>query len=249
MIVPVPCLRDNYAYLIRNGSGGALVVDPGEAEPVEEALEREGLELSGILCTHHHRDHVGGNEELAQGGVEVVGHVSDRHRIPALTRTVEDGDVLELAGLRLSILHVPGHTLGAIAYLVDGVLFSGDTLFCAGCGRLREGTFAQLHGSLSRLVRTLSADTVVYAGHEYTESNLRFAHAVEPDNVEIQERSARVTERRRQGLFCAAATLGEELSTNPFLRVHLPAVGRAVGLEHADPAQVFRALRSWKDTF
>src|SRR5688572_25382151 len=249
VIQPVACLRDNYAYLIPNGSGGALVVDPGEAAPVREALARAGLELAAILCTHHHRDHVGGNEELAAPGVEVVGHVSDRARIPRLTRTVEDGEVLSIAGVTLRVLHVPGHTLGAIAYLTDDVLFSGDTLFCAGCGRLFEGTAAQLYASLNKLVGAAHAGTLVYTGHEYTESNLRFARAVEPENRRIAERAARVAAARRQGHFCASATLEEELETNPFLRVHLPEVRDAVGAGDASPEQVFRALRQWKDAF
>jgi hydroxyacylglutathione hydrolase len=253
MISPVPCLADNYAYLIPNGAGGALVVDPGEAGPVRTALASLGLELVGILCTHHHRDHVAGNEELAQVGVDVVGHVSDRARIPGLTRTVEDGETLDLGGVTLRVLHVPGHTLGAVAYWLDGALFTGDTLFCAGCGRLREGTADQLHASLTKIVATVPSDTVIYAGHEYTANNLRFARAVEPGNAALSERSARVAALRAQGLFCASATIAEEAATNPFLRVHLPEIRRAVGLEaglpQATPAHVFRALRNWKDVF
>jgi hydroxyacylglutathione hydrolase len=253
-ISPVPCLVDNYAYLIPNGAGGALVVDPGEAGSVRAALATRGLELTGILCTHHHRDHVAGNEELAQMGVDVVGHVSDRERIPGLTRTVEDGDTLDVGGVTLRALHVPGHTLGAVAYWLDGALFTGDTLFCAGCGRLREGTADQLHASLAKIVATVPKGTVIYAGHEYTASNLRFARAVEPSNPAIGERSARVAARRAQGLFCASATIAEEMATNPFLRVEQPEVRRAVGLEAAlsegaTPTDVFRALRNWKDAF
>lgn len=249
MIVPVPCLRDNYAYLIPNGAGGALVVDPGEAQPVQDALAGLGLTLEAILCTHHHRDHVGGSAELCRPGVEVVAHVSDRRRIPGLTRTVEDGETLELAGLDLRVLHVPGHTQGAVSYWLGEALFTGDTLFCAGCGRLLEGTAPQLHQSLCRLVRELPPDTVLYTGHEYTESNLRFAAAVEPDNPAIEARLCHVAERRRQGLFCAATTMKEELATNPFLRVDRAEVRAAVKASSAEASEVFRALRQWKDTF
>jgi hydroxyacylglutathione hydrolase len=249
VIVPIPCLADNYAYLVPNGSGGALVVDPGEAEPVHEALAERGLRLEAILCTHHHRDHVGGNAALAQAGVEVVAHASERARIPGFTRGVEDEEVLEVAGLQIRVLHVPGHTRGAVSYWIDGALFSGDTLFCAGCGRLREGTAAQLHGSLCRLVQSIPSDLTVYTGHEYAEKNLRFAAAVEPENQAISRRRALVAERRRQGLFCASTTLGEELLTNPFLRSDVPEVQAAVDLDRADPVLVFQALRQWKDAF
>jgi len=248
MIVPVPCLKNNYAYLIPNGAGGALVVDPGEAAPVREALAQLGLELEGILCTHHHLDHVGGNVELARPGIEVVGHVSDRARIPRLSRSVEDGETLEVAGIELGVLHVPGHTRGAVSYRMANALFSGDTLFCGGCGRLLEGTAAELHASLSKLVAAVPPSTTIYTGHEYTERNLRFAAAVEPDNPAIAERLATVVDRRRKGLFCAATTLEEELRTNPFLRVDVPEVRAAVACERDDPREVFGALRAWKDT-
>ena len=267
MISPVPCLADNYAYLIPNGLGGALVVDPGEAEPVRDALAELRLELAGILCTHHHRDHVGGNAQLAKPGVDVVGHASDRDRIPHLTRTVEDGEVLEVAGVTLRVLHVPGHTLGAVAYWLEGALFTGDTLFCAGCGRLFEGTAEQLYASLIKIVTTVPKDTVIYTGHEYTARNLRFARAALPDNREIELRAELVAQRRERGLYCASSTISEEMATNPFLRVHLPEVRRAVGLWETPPEQgspeqgspelcdeashdqrVFRALRKWKDT-
>lgn len=248
MIVPIPCLADNYAYLVPNGSGGALVVDPGEAEPVHEALAERGLQLEAILCTHHHRDHVGGNLGLARTGTDVVGHASDRARIPGFTRGVEDDEVLQVAGLEVRVLHVPGHTRGAVSYWIEGALFSGDTLFCAGCGRLMEGTAAELHGSLCKLVRSIPDDVTVYTGHEYAEKNLRFAAAVEPQNRAISRRRELVAERRRQGLFCAATTLREELLTNPFMRVEVPEVQAAVDLDHAEPALVFQALRQWKDS-
>lgn len=249
MISAVPCLADNYAYLIPNGAGGALVVDPGEAEPVRVALAQRGLELAAILCTHHHRDHVGGNAQLWRPGVEVVAHATDRDRVPHLTRTVEDGELFEVAGVSLRALHVPGHTSGAVAYWMDDALFTGDTLFCAGCGRLFEGTAADLHASLCKLVATVPKDTIIYCGHEYTEKNLRFAAAVEPENPDVARRLARVREARRAGHFCAAATVAEELATNPFLRVDRPEVGRSVDLDDGQPERVFAALRRWKDDF
>lgn len=249
MIIPVPCLADNYAYLIPNGSGGAVVVDPGEAQPVHEALVEHGLRLEAILCTHHHRDHIGGNLALRTPRLEVVAHASERQRIPGFTRGVEDEERFELAGLEVRAFHLPGHTRGAVSYEVQGALFSGDTLFCAGCGRLREGTALQLHASLCRLTTLVPADLAIYTGHEYTEKNLRFAAAVEPGNQAISQRLVEIAERRRRGLFCASTTLEEELATNPFLRTAVPEVQAAVQLEDAEPALVFAKLRQWKDAF
>src|SRR4051812_16655965 len=189
-VVPVPCLKDNYAYLVIDGEHAA-VVDPGEAEPVEEALAREGVTLAAIWATHHHLDHVGGVAALvaAHPDVTVVAHEHDAKRIPQATQLVKDEAQVELGGLRARIIHNPGHTLGAISYVIEGCVFTGDTLFCAGCGRVFEGDAAMMHASLSRLA-ALPDTTRVYCGHEYTAANLRFAAAVEPDNAAIASRAA-----------------------------------------------------------
>src|SRR4051812_34855261 len=185
-VVAVPCLKDNYAYLVIDGANAA-VVDPGEAAPVEAALAREGVKLVAVWATHHHADHVGGVPDLVakHPNLEVIGHASDhaKARIPGQTRGVEDGDEVAMGSVHARVIHNPGHTLGAITFVTDdGSAFTGDTLFGAGCGRVFEGTPQMMHDSLQRLA-ALPPDTKVYFGHEYTASNLKFAAAVEPDNA------------------------------------------------------------------
>lgn len=209
-VVTVKCLRDNYAYLVIDGDAAA-VVDPGEAAPVREALEREGVRLAAIWLTHHHADHVGGAAELAGDGVEVVAHASDVSRIAGVTKPVEEGDVVRMGGLEARIIHNPGHTLGAISYVVGGCVFTGDTLFGAGCGRIFEGTPAMMHASLQKLA-ALDPATRVYFGHEYTANNLRYATEAEPGNAAIAARAKALQ------VPSAPSTIAEELATNPFVR-------------------------------
>ena len=244
-VVAVPCLSDNYAYLVIDGERAA-VVDPGEAAPVEAALAREGVTLAAIWLTHHHHDHVGGVAELVatHPGVEVVAHAHDASRAPHVTRTVGDGDHVALGAHRAAILHNPGHTLGAITYVIEGNAFTGDTLFGAGCGRLFEGAPAMMHASLARLA-ALPPETRVYFGHEYTAANLKFAAAVEPDNANVAARAAALKPPS------TPSTIADERATNPFLRTDAPrviAAARARGGAN-DPVAVFAAIRAWKDTF
>jgi hydroxyacylglutathione hydrolase len=253
-VIPVPCLRDNYAYLVATESGDAAVVDASEAEPVRQALRREGLTARSIWSTHHHWDHVGGNVELAyELGVEVVGHVSDRERLPGLAHGVSDGDVVRVGDVDATVMHVPGHTLGAVAYFIDGpqqrVVFTGDTLFCAGCGRLFEGTPAQMHASLTRL-GALPASTRVYPGHEYTEKNLTFASYVERSNVDVGGALERVRGQRARGEPTVGTTLDLERRVNPFLRVKSAEIRATIGIRpDDDDALAFAAIRSAKDAF
>src|SRR5690349_22385055 len=205
-VVTVPCLKDNYAYLVVCGeTGEAAVVDPSEGPPVLEAVRREGVKLRAVWNTHHHHDHVGGNGEVvaAWPGVEVVAHVSDRDkgRVPGQTRAVEEGDVVEVGRLRARIVFNPGHTTGAVSYFIDGAVFTGDTLFAAGCGRLFEGTAAQMYESLNVKLAALPPETRVYCGHEYTANNLRFAAHVEPGNARVAKKAERVAELRARGEF------------------------------------------------
>lgn len=234
-IVPVECLADNYAYLVVADSGEAAVVDAAEAAPVRAAAKREGATVRALWCTHHHWDHVGGNEELArEWGAEVVGHVSDRGRLAAMTRGVDTGDVVRVGKIEAKCIHIPGHTLGAVAYVVGDAVFTGDTLFCAGCGRLFEGTPEQMFASLGALA-ALAGQTRVYCGHEYTQDNLRFAAHVEPDNEDVKRAQRRAAAMRAEGKPTVGTTIDEEKRTNPFLRA-------------ADVA-AFAALRKAKDSF
>jgi len=258
-VYPVPCLVDNYAWLVVGDRGAAVVVDPSEAEPVREAARALGADLVGVLATHHHMDHVGGVEALASAdGVPVMGPA--REAIPGRTLAVGDGDRVDVPGigLELEVLDVPGHTAGHVAYVGRGadwgppVLFCGDTLFAAGCGRLFEGTADQMWSSLSALA-ALPGETRVYCAHEYTLANLRFAAAVEPANPAIAGRLARERAKRDRGLPTVPSTIAEERSTNPFLRVGEAPV-RAIAEAHAgrrldSDAAVFGALRDWKNAF
>jgi hydroxyacylglutathione hydrolase len=259
-VLPVPCLRDNYAYLVEGERPGeAVVVDPSEAPPVEAALAREGLRLVGVWATHHHADHVGGIADLVRAfpGVPVVAFEGDRQRIAGATSLVADGARFEAIGLGVQVLHIPGHTLGAIAYVVSAGagtthVFTGDTLFGAGCGRLFEGTPAQMLHSLARVLGALPKDALVYCGHEYTEANLRFAAHVDPTNPAVAERRRRVAEARAAGRPSVPSTLGEEWATNPFLRAHEPALRTFVGAADdpsVDEVEVFARLRRAKDAF
>jgi hydroxyacylglutathione hydrolase len=249
-VVPVPCLSDNYAYLVhREGAREALVVDPSEAEPVRAALAREGLVLGGILATHHHHDHVGGIDELVceRSDVEVLGSTHDKKRIPRLTRALADRETVCLAGIDVHALSVPGHTLGALAFHLGDELFTGDTLFVAGCGRLFEGTPADMHRSLSGVLAKLPRHTRVWCGHEYTEANLRFAAAMEPEHGPILAALERVREARGRGEATVPSTIGAELEHNPFMRPGSAALRERAGTD--DPVGVLAWVRAAKDTF
>ncbi|MGE3456566.1 MAG: hydroxyacylglutathione hydrolase, partial [Kofleriaceae bacterium] len=211
-VVAVPCLKDNFAYLVIE-DGRAAVVDPGESAPIEAALERERVTLVAIWATHHHNDHVGGVKDLVarHSGIEVIAGAVDAPKIPAVTRAVADGDELTFGTKQVRIIHNPGHTLGAVTFLVDGCAFTGDTLFGAGCGRVFEGDPAMMHASLTKLA-ALPEDTKVYFGHEYTAANLTFAAAVEPENAAVAART------RALGAPSTPSLIRDERATNPFLR-------------------------------
>jgi hydroxyacylglutathione hydrolase len=253
-IAQIPLLRDNYGYLIicqKTNSAG--IVDPSEAEPVWRRVEQEKVALTAILNTHHHRDHTGGNEGLlAKQSLVVYGHKSDQGRIPGLTHGVEEEDEIAIGEVRGKILFIPGHTTGHVAYLFGNNLFCGDTLFTAGCGRLFEGTPEQMHGSLKKLM-TLPDDTKVYCGHEYTESNLRFALTLEPKNHKLVSRFERVQALRARGVPTVPSTIEEEKQTNPFLRwdsKEIQASLKSINHElRPDPVSVFAQIRKLKDAF
>lgn len=255
-LLPLPAFSDNYIWLLHNARQ-AIVVDPGEAAPVLQALGQLGLELHTILVTHHHADHVGGVAELRQAtGAKVYGPA--REKIPQPAQALRHGQQIEVQGLRLSVLDVPGHTDGHIAYHgvpEDGapLLFCGDTLFSGGCGRLFEGTPAQMLASLDSLA-ALPGETRVCCGHEYTLANLRFACAVEPHNRALLHHTSLCERLRAQGQPTLPSTLAVECEINPFLRTRIPAVARAAqdfapSIDPTDAVAVFAALREWKNEF
>jgi hydroxyacylglutathione hydrolase len=248
----IPVLNDNYVYLVHEAvTGTVAVVDPACVTPVLRECERAGWTLSVILNTHHHNDHVGANYELKWlTRCTVVGPSADRHRIPGIDRAVQDGETFNLGQLEVRVMAVPGHTSGHIAYYVPAAeaLFCGDTLFSIGCGRLFEGTPAQMWASLQAL-RALPPTTRVYCAHEYTAGNVRFALSVDPDNEQLRNRAAAVGRARARGLPTIPSVLWEECAANPFLRADDPALQAALGMPGADPVEVFATLRARKDTF
>jgi hydroxyacylglutathione hydrolase len=253
-VLTVPAFNDNYLWIIHDGIHAA-VVDPGDAAPILAALKSNNLTLVAILTTHHHSDHVGGVATLLKSfDVPVYGPAHDP--IPTVTKPLVENDVVTIdeLNLQLSVLEVPGHTLGHIAYVAkeQGWLFCGDTLFAGGCGRLFEGTPAQMLTSLDKLA-SLPDSTKVYCAHEYTMSNLRFAQAVEPDNQALATRIKAEQAKRDQGIPTVPSNIGLEKSTNPFLRARIPAIAKLLKSEgrinNDEPVAVFAALREWKNNF
>lgn len=255
-VVPVPVLHDNYSYLVIDESEAvAAVVDCAEVAPMTEAAAREGVTITTVLSTHHHYDHVGGNEEIAAKiPVRVYGNADDDGRIPALTDGVREGDTIHIGSLTARPILVPAHTSGHMAYYFEQQrsVFTGDTLFAAGCGRLFEGDPAQMMGSLAKL-NALPEATKVYCGHEYTVKNLEFARTLEPKNKAIADKLAWAEARRRENQATVPSTIGAERTTNPFLRTRsqelrdsiqerFPEVGE-------DEVEIFGATRRLKDEF
>lgn len=251
----LPAFSDNYIWLLQDPTQRrCAVVDPGDAAPVEAWLAAHpGWQLSDILVTHHHFDHVGGIEQLkAASGARVIGPANEK--IPGRDLALSEGDHVTVLGHSFQVFEVPGHTLGHIAYHQGEQhwLFCGDTLFAGGCGRLFEGTPAQMHTSLSRLA-ALPEQTEVYCTHEYTLSNLRFAQAVEPDNLQVAQRLKEVSAWRAEGRISLPSSLALECATNPFLRSAEEAVKARIdqhdGPQKRSPSEVFARLRAWKDNF
>ncbi|WP_424831319.1 hydroxyacylglutathione hydrolase [Ruegeria sp.] len=251
-IVTIPCLSDNYAFLAHDAaSGETALIDAPEPGPILSELNARGWTLSHVLLTHHHWDHVDGLPGILESHpAKVIGAAADAYRLPALDQQVGEGDVFEIGGEPVQVLDVSGHTIGHIAFYMpeSAAVFTADSLMALGCGRLFEGTAPQMWASLSKLA-ALPDETIVYSGHEYTQSNAKFAITVDPDNSALQQRIIEIDDARAAGKPTVPSTLAVEKATNPFLRAADPAIQAHLGMIDADPAAVFAEIRARKDRF
>ncbi len=251
-LVTIPCLADNYAYIVHDEiSGQTAVIDVPDAAPVLGALQAREWHLTDILITHHHADHIQGVANLkAATGARVIGNVADAHRLPPLDLAVSEGEIFLIGKETVQIIDVPGHTIGHIAFHIPAskLCFTADSLMAMGCGRLFEGTPAVAYASLMKLA-ALPPDTLICSGHEYTAANARFATTLEPDNPALIFRIEQITAARQKGHPTVPAPLSDELVTNPYLRAHLAQMKIAVGLPNATDEQVFAEIRHRKDRF
>ena len=251
-IVQFTCRDDNFGVLIHDAKTGlTAAIDAPSLQPILDLLDEKGWTLSHIFTTHHHADHVEANLDLkAKFGVEITGPAAEAGKIPGIDKSVAGGDSFEFAGHRVDVIDCPGHTLGGISYSFPAqkLLFAADTLFSLGCGRLFEGTPDQMWSSLTRLM-ALPDDTVIYCGHEYTASNVKFALTIDPDNQALISRALEVVELRAAGKPTLPTTMGREKQTNPFLRASDGAIRKLLGMEKASDGQVFAEMRSRKDVF
>lgn len=249
----VPCLKDNYAYLLHDSSSGTTgIVDPSEPGPIIDALSKRRYKLTYILNTHHHYDHTGGNLELkATYGAKVIGPFADKDRIPGIDVALRDGEKWMFGGHEMHVLETPGHTKGHVSFYFpeSGAIFTGDTLFCLSCGKLFEGSAEQMWSSLSKIA-SLSDNVRIFCGHEYTLSNAKFALSIEPGNDALRSYAARASELRSKGLPTVPSTLAEEKSCNPFLRTSSSEIRKSLNIpDTASDAEVLGRVRKAKDMF
>lgn len=251
-IVTIPCRSDNYAFLLREPTTGEIgLIDAPEAAPIRAALKQRGWELHKIFVTHHHDDHIAGVEELSDSfGAQVIGAEADAHRLPPLDHAVAEGETVRLGDETGHVIDVSGHTVGHIAFHFpdSGAVFTADSLMALGCGRVFEGTPEMMWESLSKL-KALPPETIVCSGHEYTQSNAKFALTIEPENSDLISRAEAVAAARAEGRATVPSSLAEELATNPFLRADLPEVKSLLGMADQPDAAVFAEIRRRKDNF
>ncbi|MEO1066682.1 MAG: hydroxyacylglutathione hydrolase [Pseudomonadota bacterium] len=247
-----PCRDDNYGVLIRDAEAGVTAtIDAPELAAVEKALSDKGWSLTHIITTHHHMDHVEGHDALkARYGCTVIGPAGEADKIPGIDTQVKEGDTFKFGGFDVEVIETPGHTLGQVNYHIPAakIAFTGDTLFALGCGRIFEGTPAQMYGSMAKL-KQLPADTTIYCGHEYTLANAKFAVSVDPDNAALKARASEIEALRADDKPTLPTTMALELETNPFLRFDDPAIRAHLGMESASDEAVFTEIRRLKDNF
>lgn len=253
-VIPVPCAFDNFAYvLVCERTSEAAVIDPTEAYPVWREVEAAGAQLTSVLCTHHHRDHIGGLQDLVdeQPDLQVCGFGADKDRISGMTHPLSDGDQVIVGELKGKVMHTPGHTSGSICYHFDSALFTGDTVFGGGCGRLFEGTAHEMFVSLHERIGSLPDTIRLYFGHEYTEHNLLFAAKLEPHNSEIAARLEKVRKAKNNGGHSSPSTLAEERATNPFFRCGEKDIRQnfITAGSKADDAEIFALVRQARNSF
>ena len=251
-VIPIPCLSDNYAYVIKNDNSKLVgVVDPSEVLPIVNFLKKENLKLNYILNTHHHFDHVCGNIELKKiYNAKIVGFVDDKHRIPGIDITVKDNEKWIFGSSQVKVLHIPGHTLGHICFFFEKekIAFTGDTLFSLGCGRIFEGDHNQMLGSLDK-IKKLPKETMIYCGHEYTFKNAEFCMKYDKDNIALKNKFEKVKKLRSSNLPTIPSTLEDELKSNIFLRCDQNDLKIKLGMQNEDDFKVFRKVRDLKDSF
>ena len=251
-IIPIPCLKDNYAYIINdNNSKTVGVVDPSESKPIISFLNKKNLKLNYILNTHHHFDHIGGNTELKKlYNAKVVGFDGDKHRIPGIDITLNDNEKWTFGNSFVKILHIPGHTLGHVCFFFEKekIVFTGDTLFSLGCGRIFEGNHKQMLESLNK-IKKLPKDTNIYSGHEYTYKNAEFCMKYDKENINLKKRFEAIKKLRAKNLPTLPTTLADELNSNIFLRCDQKDLKIKLNMMNREDFEVFKKIRDLKDTF
>jgi len=251
-ITPIPCLTDNYAYIINDSDSNTVgVVDPSDAKPIITFLNKKNLKLNFILNTHHHFDHIGGNLELKKlYNAKVVGFFGDKHRIPGIDITLKNNEEWAFGNSMLKVLHIPGHTLGHICFFFakEEIAFTGDTLFSLGCGRIFEGDHKQMLASLNK-IKKLPKNTNIYCGHEYTQKNAEFCMTYDQNNIELEKKFEIVKKLRLKSLPTVPTRLADELSSNIFLRCDQNDIKIKLNMQNQEDFEIFKKIRDLKDTF